>query len=117
MDVSNYHFIIKELADKFEGKFNSQGDNTETYITFPVPIEKGVTRVDKNGEEVTKTISYRLQFVDRARFMASSLTNSVDNLSEKIHKIKCTNVKKTFLNTQTLNMIYQNSNVYVAKTV
>ena len=106
MDVSNYHFIIKELADKFEGKFNSQGDNTETYITFPVPIEKGVTRVDKNGEEVTKTISYRLQFVDRARFMASSLTNSVDNLSEKIHKIKRTNVKKTFLNTQTLNMIY-----------
>ena len=117
MDVFNYHFIIEELADKFERKFNSQGGNTETYITFPVPIKKGVTRVDKNGEEVTKTISYRLQFVDRARFMASSLTNSVGNLSEEIYKIKCTNVKKAFLNTQTLNMVYQNSNVYVAKTV
>ena len=76
-----------------------------------------MTRVDKNGEEVTKTISYRLQFVDRARFMASSLTISVDNLSEEIYKIKCTNVKKAFLDTQTLNMVYQNSNVYVAKTV
>ena len=38
--------------------------------------------------------------------MASSLTNSVDNLSEEVCKIKCTNVKKAFLDTQTLNMVY-----------
>ena len=30
----------------------------------------------------------RLQFIDSARFMASSLSNLVNNLSEGIHKIK-----------------------------
>ena len=37
-----------------------------------VPIEKEVTRIDKNGEEVKKNISYILQFIDSVRFMASS---------------------------------------------
>ena len=36
-----------------------------------------------------KNISYILQFIDSARFMASSLSNPVNNLSERIHKIKC----------------------------
>ena len=30
-----------------------------------------------------------MQFIDRARFMASSLSNLVNNLSEGIHRIKC----------------------------
>ena len=47
-----------------------------------MPIEKEVTRIDKNGEEATKNISYILKFVDSARFMASSLSNFVNNLSE-----------------------------------
>ena len=34
-------------------------------------------------------ISYILQFIDSARFMASSLSNLVNNLSEITHKIKC----------------------------
>ena len=71
---SNYdnHFIIKELAEEFEEKFTCFGENTEKYITFLVPIEKEVTRIDKRGKEVTKTISYRLEFIDNASFMASS---------------------------------------------
>ena len=71
---SNYdnHFIIKELAEEFEEKFTCLGENTEKYITFSVPIEKEVTRIDKRGKEVTKTISYRLEFIDNASFMASS---------------------------------------------
>ena len=32
---------------------------------------------------------YRLQFTDSARFTRSSLLNLVNNLSERIHKIKC----------------------------
>ena len=36
-----------------------------------------------------KNITYRLQFIDRARFMASSLSNLVQNLVEGIHKKKC----------------------------
>ena len=43
----------------------------------------------KNGEEITKNMSYILQFIDSARFMASSLSNLVNNLSEGIHRIKC----------------------------
>ena len=34
-------------------------------------------------------MTYRLQFIDRARFMSSLLSNLVNNLSEEIHKIKC----------------------------
>ena len=39
----------------------------------------------------TKTISYRLQFIDSARFIGTLLPNLVDNLAEGIHKIKCKN--------------------------
>ena len=31
---------------------------------------------------------YKLQFIDSARFMASSLSNFVDNHAEQIHEIK-----------------------------
>ena len=46
-----------------------------------------VTRIDKNGEEMTKYISYILQFIDSTRLSVSSLSNLVNNLSGGIHKI------------------------------
>ena len=52
-------------------------------------MEKEVMRTDKNGEKITKNISYIVQFIDSARFMASSLSNLVNNFFEKIHRIKC----------------------------
>ena len=64
------------------------GEKTEKCMTFTVAIEKEVTRIDKNGEEITKNISYILQFIDSARFMRSSLSKTVNNLSEGAHKIK-----------------------------
>ena len=64
-------------------------EKTMKNITFTVPIEKEVTRIDKNGEEIIKHLSYILQFIDSARFMASSLSNIANNLSEGNHKIKC----------------------------
>ena len=78
----DYHFIIKELAEEFKKQFTCLGKNTEKYITFTIPIEKEVTIIDKNREEITKNIFYILQFVDSARFMVSSLSNLVNNLSE-----------------------------------
>ena len=57
------------LVEKFEGQFTCLGENTEKSITFSVPIEKEVTRIDYNEKEITKTLSYKLQFIDRARFM------------------------------------------------
>ena len=85
----DYHFIIKKLAEEFKKQFTCLGENTEKYITFTVPIEKEVTRIDKNGEQITKNISYILQFIDSARFMASSLSNLVNNLFEGLHRTKC----------------------------
>ena len=63
--------------------------NTEKYIAFIIPIEKEVTKIDKNGEEIIKNISYILQFTDSARFKASSLSNVVNNIPGGVHKIKC----------------------------
>ena len=59
----DYDFIIKELAEEFKKQFTCLGENTDK-IQF-------------------------LQFIDSPRFMASSLSNLVNNLSEGIHKIKC----------------------------
>ena len=47
------------------------------------------TRIDKSREEITKYISYILCFIYSSRFMTSSLSNLVNNISERIHKIKC----------------------------
>ena len=65
------------------------GETLEKCITFTVPIEKKVARIDKNGEGITKNISNILQCINTGRFMASSLSNLVNNLSGGPHKIKC----------------------------
>ena len=78
----DYHFIIKELAKEFEGNFECLGENTEKYITFSVPIKK---KIDNKDLEFT----YKIKFIDSYRFMSSSLSKLVDNLSEGIHDNKC----------------------------
>ena len=50
---------------------------------------KKVTKIDKYGNESVVTISYKIKFIDSARFMITSLSNLVDNLTEVIHKVKC----------------------------
>ena len=49
----------------------NMGEKTEKYIIFTIPIEKVVARFDKKRQKITKNISYMLQFIDIARFMAS----------------------------------------------
>ena len=56
------------------------GENIEKYITFSVPINKELD----NG----KKIMYILKFIDSFRFMSTSLSILVDNLSE-IYKKQC----------------------------
>ena len=75
-----YHFIIKELVKEFEGNFDCLGENTEKYITFSVPLKK-------------LEITYKIKFIDRFRFMSSSLSKLVHNLSEGIHNNKCSDCK------------------------
>ena len=91
-DESNYELAeLVELAEEFKKQFTYLGESTEKYITFTVPIEKEITgkRIDKNGEKITKNISSILQFIDSAKFMASSLSTLLNNLSEGTHRIKC----------------------------
>ena len=53
----DYQFIIKELANEFEGKFECLGENTEKYKTFSIPLAKEVIKIDKDGNESVVTIS------------------------------------------------------------
>ena len=48
-----------------------------------------MTKVDKGGNESVVIISYKITFIFSAKFMASSLSNRVENLAERIRKIKC----------------------------
>ena len=89
----DYHFIIKELAEEFEGEFECLGENTEKYITFSVPIKKEITKIDKDGNGKIMKISCKIKFIDSFRFMPSSLSSLVDNLSEGLHSDKCTDCK------------------------
>ena len=78
----DYHFIIKEFFKEFKGNFECLGENTEKYITFSVPIKKKIENKDLE-------ITYKIKFIDSYRFMSSSLSKLVDNLSEGIHNNKC----------------------------
>ena len=75
------HFIINQLAEEFKSELNCIGENMEKYILFSVPIKK----VCDNG----KTISYKLRFIGSFRFMSTSLSELVDNMSGIFNSIEC----------------------------
>ena len=56
------------------------GENTKKCITFSVPVKK----IDNS-----KTIRCKWKLIDRYRFMSTSLSKLVKNLSEKLHSAKC----------------------------
>ena len=89
----NYHFIIKELAEEFEGEFECLDENAEKYLTFSVPIKKETTKKDKNGNDKIIKISCKIKFIDSCRFMSTSLSNLVINLSEGLHNDRCIDCK------------------------
>ena len=64
------------------GSLNAYEKIQEKYINFSVPIKK-----ELNND---KTITYKLKFIDSFRFMSTSLSSLVDNVSE-IHSEKCRN--------------------------
>ena len=74
----DYHFIFKDFAEEFKGKFECLRENTEKYITFSVPIKKELDN-DKT------------KFIDSLRFMSSSLSSLADNLPERIFNDKSIN--------------------------
>ena len=91
----DYHFIIKELALKFNGNFECLGENTEKYRTFSVPIKK---KIEENMD-----ITYKIKFIDSFRFMATSLSKLVDNLTDNIHNDKCIKCKSNLCFVRAMN--------------
>ena len=53
--------------------------NTKKYKTLFVLIEKQIIKTDEGDNENVVSISYKVNFIDCARFMATSLSNLVDN--------------------------------------
>ena len=92
----DYHFLIKELAEEFNGNFECLGENMEKYITFSVPIKK---RIENKNMDIT----HRLKFIDSFRFMSISLSKLVDNLTDGVHNDKCVNCKSNFCFVRTIN--------------
>ena len=77
--------IIKELSKEFEGQFEYLGKNAEKNITFFASIKKQLD----NG----KTVTYKVKFIDSLKFMSTSLSILVNNLSEGLHNDKCIDCK------------------------
>ena len=65
--------------------------NAKKYKQFCIPIEKEFSNIGKDDNESVVTISYKIKFIDSVRFMATSWANFVDNLTDRIQKIKCKN--------------------------
>ena len=92
----DYYFIIRKLANEFEGNFECLGENTEKYITFSVPIKK---RIENKNIEIT----YKIKFIDSFRFMATSLSKLVDNWTEGIQNDKCNKCKSNLCFVRAMN--------------
>ena len=56
-------------------------------LYYYVPTEKEITNIDKDGNENVVIISYKVNFIDSARFMANSFSSLVNNLTKRIQKL------------------------------
>ena len=73
--------IITRVSDLAEKK--------EEYKTFSASIKKKIVKTHKKGNETVETISYKIKFIDSVTFMAISLSNIINYLTEETCKIKC----------------------------
>ena len=89
------YFIIKELANVFEEKFECLVENAEKYMTFSVPIKKKL-----DNDEI---IACKIKFIVSFRFMLSSLSSLLDNLSHGLLNDKCKDCN--FLDYTTIKII------------
>ena len=77
--------MLNQSAIEFKGELSYIGDNMEKYTTFSVPIKKEV--INNNGDK--KIITYKLKFIDSFRFMSTSLSELLDNMSGICNTIEC----------------------------
>ena len=55
--------------------------------------QKGSYKKDKNENDKIKKLPYKTKFIDSYRFMSTSLSNLVSNLSEGLHNDRCIDCK------------------------
>ena len=79
----DYYLVIEKLAKEFEEEFVCVRKKTDFFFSSN---NKRTYRIDKNRKEISKTISCKIKFFDRARFMGSSLPNLVDILLKEFIK-------------------------------
>ena len=58
-----------------------------------MPIKKETIKRDKDGDDEIIEMLYKIKFIDSFRFMSTSLSNLVNNLSEGVYNNKCTDCK------------------------
>ena len=52
-------------------------------------IKKQISKIDNDGNDKIVDISYKIKFINSFRFMSTSLSSLVDNLSDGLHSYKC----------------------------
>ena len=95
-------FIVIELAEEFKKQFIWLVENIEKHITFAIPIEKEVTRIDKNGEKITQNLSdiwSSILFLKKFVKLNVNLDMKIKN--EKLVELSIS-IATVFLNMQTL---------------
>ena len=83
----DYSFIIKSYQKNLKTINLFRKKHWEIHNLYSYERKK-VTRINKNGEEITNNISDMFQLIDSARFMTTSLSNLVNNFSGGFHGIK-----------------------------
>ena len=99
--------LADQLAEKCKGEINCIGENMEKYITFSVPIKKEC--------DDGKTITRKLRFIDSFRFISTSLSELVDNVSGIFSGIECKsciekikiNLERCFVRLKNNRLIYK----------
>ena len=85
--------IIKELVEEFKKQFTCLGKSAGKYITFLVLIEKEVSRVDENGEEITKYILHITVYWQRKIYEIFYIifieVYRMEFIAFSVHRIKC----------------------------
>ena len=62
---NDYHFIIKELANRFEEQFECLGENKKS-TKRPFQKSKEITKINEDGNESDVNIIFKIKFIDRA---------------------------------------------------
>ena len=58
-----------------------------------MPIKKAIPKIDKDDNDKIMKTSNKIKFIDSFKFMSSSISSLVDNLSERLHSKKFTDCK------------------------